>query len=144
MRSSVVYVDASKGFLCDEEAVILHTEAAPMHDDIAHMAFLYQLGHGKAIILNRHRHDSGFIEIQFTEREGQLQALPVNPRARKPWPARQPRRMQSPIWDDQTLPVCCLGCGVTGEDLQTSSLRLWASYGLLSKAWKFLPSWTKR
>ena len=130
----IIFVDESKDSLCDDTAVFLHFDRSVPTDDIALMALLYRLGFEKAVILSRHWHLSGFLEIHFTESQGRIQSDTQPPRQNKPWPERQPQRPSTALWvwtGTYELPACCLDCGVTGHDLTAfftaSTDKLWPS-----------------
>ena len=95
---SIIFVDESKDPLCDDTAVFLHSERTVPPDDIALMTLLYRLGFEKAVILSRHWHLSGFLEIHFTESQGRIQSDTPPPRQNKSWPDRQPHRSPAALW----------------------------------------------
>eukprot|EP00435_Cladocopium_sp_Y103_P033730 s2880_g8.t1 len=113
----VIYVNLSPQA---DDPFILGTFHECALDDLAHMKWLYQVGHEKAVILETHLLHAGLLEVRFTVSQGTFADSPAVQKQQPPWPPRQPVRPHGPMYcppDDSPAPACLLSLGLTSADL---------------------------
>jgi len=105
----------------DPWKVHLHSQPGMCCSDLDHMKHLYKLGFEKAVILECQPLSSGFIEVQFTVANGEMQTHEQPAKILPPWPPQQPRRLPDKMFNPEDHradnETCVLNCNISCDDL---------------------------